>query len=343
MMNIQQPGKRVKDFLRTRGGDAIGRHQIIVYLLHSVILVIAFATQFLGLSGSQEPLPVSMSLVHLAACLTALSLFLTRKLSVPAAFSIVTLVAQATIVCRFIYFSREQPEHFLQLVLINQMMSLMAVVFLVMSFVKYTPFVVATVSVTAYGGLAHNLDEPALWNFFAFFIVVEYLLCILGELLRRNVLSVQTENATLHYRETALMHAVRLNEREIEGYLRMSRNDHPSADDVDRLFAMLTPKSQRNLIKTVRLYLKGHLMDDNDLPRLLPMLTKTETDVCNLILQGKTMSEIGMLLGKTEKNVGVVRTHIRRKLAVPADGDLRKWLMEVLIDKQQLMDGKKDD
>lgn len=163
-----------------------------------------------------------------------------------------------------------------------------------------------------------------------------YLLCILGELLRRNVLSVQTENATLHHRETALMHAVRLNEREVEGYLRMSRNDHPSADDVDRLFAMLTPKSQRNLIKTVRLYLKGHLMDDNDLPRLLPMLTKTETDVCNLILQGKTMSEIGMLLGKTEKNVGVVRTHIRRKLAVPADGDLRKWLMEVLIDKQQL-------
>lgn len=173
MMNIQQPGKRVKDFLRTRGGDAIGRHQIIVYLLHSVILVIAFATQFLGLSGSQEPLPVSMSLVHLAACLTALSLFLTRKLSVPATFSIVTLVAQATIVCRFVYFSREQPEHFLQLILINQMMSLMAVVFLVMSFVKYTPFVVATVSVTAYGGLAHNLDEPALWNFFAFFIVVD--------------------------------------------------------------------------------------------------------------------------------------------------------------------------
>ena len=42
------------------------------------------------------------------------------------------------------------------------------------------------------------------------------------------------------------------------------------------------------------------------------------------------MSEIGMLLGKTEKNVGVVRTHIRRKLAVPAGSDLRKWLMEVL-------------
>ena len=152
----------------------------------------------------------------------------------------------------------------------------------------------------------------------------------------RNVRHVQTENTDLHHRESVLMHAVRLNEREIEAYLRMSSNDHPTQEDADRLFAMLKPKSQRNIIHAVRLYLQSHLMDDCDLARLLPMLTKSEADVCNLVLQGKKRGEICQLLDKTEKNIDVVRTHVRRKLNVPADQDLRKHLMELLVDKMQM-------
>jgi DNA-binding CsgD family transcriptional regulator len=163
----------------------------------------------------------------------------------------------------------------------------------------------------------------------------QFFLCVLGELLRRNVRHVQTENKWMHYRETALMHAVRLNEQEIEGYLRMSSNDHPSADDVDRLFAMLTPKSQRNIINAVRLHLRSHLMDDNDLGRIFPILTKSEIGVCNLILQGKKRSEICRLLGKTEKNIDVVRAHVRKKLDVPTDQDLQEYLMELVLEKNK--------
>ncbi|GAB6981856.1 helix-turn-helix transcriptional regulator [Prevotella dentasini] len=107
---------------------------------------------------------------------------------------------------------------------------------------------------------------------------------------------------------------------------------------------MLRPKSQHHLVNAVRLCLRSHLADDSDLTRLFPMLTKSEVDVCNLILQGKTMSEIGQLLEKSEKNVGVVRAHIRRKLDVPANTNLRKHLMELLLERQQLpMDGKMED
>ena len=112
----------------------------------------------------------------------------------------------------------------------------------------------------------------------------------LGELLRHNVMSVSKENTDLHHRETTLMRAVRLNKREIEAYLRMSGNDHPSPEDTDRLFSMLKPKSQRNLINAVRLHLKKHLLDDCDLGHHFPCLTKSETDVCRLILAGKKRS-----------------------------------------------------
>lgn len=49
--------------------------------------------------------------------------------------------------------------------------------------------------------------------------------------------------------------------------------------------------------------------------------------MCNLILQGKKRGEISQLLGKSEKNIDVVRAHIRRKLDVPAGEDLQEFLV----------------
>ncbi|ETD18578.1 MULTISPECIES: helix-turn-helix transcriptional regulator [Prevotellaceae] len=333
--------ERVLVFLHSRGGNAIERHRIIVYLLHSVLVVTVISLQFMGLGGSQEAVPQMMSGVHLATCLLSLSLYLTRRLSLSKAFSLVALVAQCTIAVRFFYFAAVRPDHFLQLILINQITSLLAIFFLVMSFVRFTPFIVSVISLTSYGCLAYYLQEPALWQLFGFFLFVQFFLCVLGELLQHNVMSVSRENVSLQYRETALMHAVRLNKREIEAYLRMSSHDHPSPEDTDRLFSMLKPKSQRNLVNAVRLHLKNHLMDDCDLAQRFPSLTKSETDVCRLILAGKKRSEIGLLLEKTENNVDVTRNHIRKKLDVPTDQDLRKFLINLLIEKRYLDKGER--
>ena len=326
--------EKVSAFLRSRAENTIERHRIIVYLLHSVLVVTVISLQFMGLGGSQEALPQTMSGIHLAMCLLSLSLYLTRRLTLSKAFSLVALVAQCTIAVRFFYFATVRPDYFLQLILINQITSLLAIFFLVMSFVRFTPFVVSIISVTSYGCIASYLHEPALWQLFGFFLFVQFFLCVLGELLQHNVMSVSKENTDLHHRETALMHAVRLNKREIEAYLRMSSNDHPSPEDTDRLFSMLKPKSQRNLVNAVRLHLKNHLMDDCDLAQLFPCLTKSETDVCRLILAGKKRGEISLLLDKTENNIDVTRNHIRRKLNVPQKEDLRQHLVALLVERQ---------
>ena len=326
--------EKVSAFLRSRAENTIERHRVIVYLLHSLLVVSIISLQFMRLGGSHDWLPLSMSGIHLAACLLSLLLYLTRRLTLSKAFSLVALVAQCTIAVRFFYFATVRPDHFLQLILINQVTSLLAVFFLVLSFVRLTPFIVSAISVVSYGCVAAYLQEPSLWRLFGFFFFVQFFLCTLGELLRYNVMSVSKENTDLHHRETTLMRAVRLNKREIEAYLRMSSNDHPSPEDTDRLFSMLKPKSQRNLVNAVCLYLKSHLMDDCDLAHHFPCLTKSETDVCRLILAGKKRREISMLLGKTENNVDVTRNHIRKKLNVPTDQDLQKFLINLLIEKE---------
>lgn len=79
--------EKVSAFLRSRAASTFKRHQIIVYLLHSAIVVIVIMMQLMGLGGSQEAVPQTMSVVHLAACLTTLPLYLFRRLSVPAALA----------------------------------------------------------------------------------------------------------------------------------------------------------------------------------------------------------------------------------------------------------------
>ena len=75
-------------------------------------------------------------------------------------------------------------------------------------------------------------------------------------------------------------------------------------------------------------------MDDCDLGHHFPCLTKSETDVCRLILAGKKRGEISLLLDKTENNIDVTRNHIRRKLNVPQKEDLRQHLVALLVERQ---------
>lgn len=321
-------------FMQSRASNAIERQRVIVYLLHVVLVVVSVSMQFLDMGGLHLPLPLTVSGIHLLVCLAAFIMYLKHRLTVPQAMSLVTIVSQGCIATRYYFYATmHDVPHYIYLIISNQITTVFGIFFLVMAFVRITPFIIAAISLVVYGLTAVYLNEPALWRVFCFFVFVELFICVVGEVLRRNVKKVSDDNKTMHYWGAALMQAVRLNEREIEGYLRMSNNNHPTSDDVDRLFAMFTPKSQRNIINAVHLYLKNHLGEANDLNLLFPDLTKTERDVCCLILQGKKRGEISKLLGKTENNIDVVRTHIRRKLNVPVGEDLQRFLADRLVEK----------
>ena len=314
--------------LRSRSENAIDRQRVIVYLLHVVLVVVAVSMQLLDMGGSQHPLALSVSGFHLLVCLTAFGFFLARRITVPQAMTIVTIVSQCCIAVRtFFLASTQRDPQYISFIIGNQVMTILAVFFLVMAFVKITPFIVTSISIVTFGLTAAYLQDPSLWRMFSFFVFVDFFICVVGEILRRNVLSVSDENKTLHHWELAFMHAVRLNRQEIEGYLRMSSNSTPTPDDVDRLFSMFTQRSQNNIINAVRLYLRSHLSENSKLDEAFASLTKSERDVCNLILKGKKRGDICQILGKSENNIDVVRTHIRRKLNVPQGQDLQQFLI----------------
>ena len=55
-------------------------------------------------------------------------------------------------------------------------------------------------------------------------------------------------------------------------------------------------------------------------------LTKSEKEICKLILEGYTLKDICGKLGKSESNVTSQRCHIRKKLNMERKDDLRRTL-----------------
>ncbi|MCI6208371.1 MAG: helix-turn-helix transcriptional regulator [Prevotella sp.] len=74
----------------------------------------------------------------------------------------------------------------------------------------------------------------------------------------------------------------------------------------------------------------GHMQTNErkDMRERFPMLTPAELDVCRLVVQGLTLKEISITLGKSVSNVSTVRGNIRKKLGLEQDDDLKKTLLE---------------
>lgn len=71
---------------------------------------------------------------------------------------------------------------------------------------------------------------------------------------------------------------------------------------------------------------------------LCPELTKSEIEICKLVLQGKTLKEMCDMLGKTESNITSQRAHIRKKLKMDKKEELRSTLeirMHEIREQQQ--------
>ena len=75
-------------------------------------------------------------------------------------------------------------------------------------------------------------------------------------------------------------------------------------------------------------HLKNRELDYMAWDRVCCELTKSEKEICQLILKGKTLKEICLELGKSESNITSQRSHIRRKLNMERKDDLKRVLQQ---------------
>lgn len=110
----------------------------------------------------------------------------------------------------------------------------------------------------------------------------------------------------------ALQMLININEREREKVLSL----------IDRL----SPEQKEKLRKNVQDHFRDKEFEQMAYRKLCPDLTKSEIEVCKLTLQGKSIKEICDALGKNVTNITSQRSHIRKKLHMDKNEELRSTL-----------------
>lgn len=103
-------------------------------------------------------------------------------------------------------------------------------------------------------------------------------------------------------------------------------------EKVYSLLSRLSSTHQEELLNNIKDYYHQQYIETVNLLSICPSLTPSEVEICKLILIGKSLKEICFTLHKTPSNITSQRTHIRKKLNLAKQDDLRTSLM-VLLNK----------
>lgn len=108
-------------------------------------------------------------------------------------------------------------------------------------------------------------------------------------------------------------------------------------DKAGNLFERLSPQLRQRIVNHATQRLKQEEVERLAWDMLCADLTKSEKEICKLILEGNTLKDICQQLGKSESNVTSQRCHIRKKLNMTRKDDLRDTLENKIAEIRKVM------
>lgn len=144
-----------------------------------------------------------------------------------------------------------------------------------------------------------------------------------------GVLAVLQEDVR-YYRDErhAVLELFNVRDGQLSEFIRLAGQKRLSPDETGDLLRVLGREAEGRIRRNVDRMVRSERADYSRLEACLPQLTRTEQKVAFLILQGKTLSQIAMELLKTETNISVIRSNIRKKLNLDKKDNLYERLSE---------------
>lgn len=307
--------------------DTAEEHQrFSVFLYGSIILFIGIPLNLLGLTGPTDRIYFWMNTVNLFAGITAFVLYCNKRIGLKSALSTSLVVTQLEIVGEMLYCAFTPSAYHMQLIVGNLVLSGVLIMLSVIAYMRFLPSVLSLICMSMYTVCIFITDSPSLKNFYILMLLVFATVCILGERLIFSIRKLELENKNLKQDEAELLHILRMNKQQVKAYIEFSKKEKPNSEDTERLLELIGERSQRNIINTVSSYITEKQTEIDLIAKAFPELSVSEHEICRLILQGKKLGEICEILGKTENNITAHRGHIRKKLGLSTQENLKKAL-----------------
>lgn len=298
-------------------------------MLSLSVVILGVPMHFIGMIGRCDTILYTISAMSWAATLTILIMYLTQRMRLTVAISSFGILTQLAESARIVYVAMERPDGFEETIVFNLVISLALIIYMVMAAVRHMPTILALMSIATITSAYLYTDGEINRQIVVIFIIVEIFTCILGEMIRRGIRSMQRENADYHSTLNRVLSTFHMTKTELLAYIQLGRGGQ-SEKDINDFFDHLDERTEANLIRAVEQRVAQRKMQHADISAILPTITPTEQEVCRLIIGGKTIIEIASILHKNANNVSSVRIHIRKKLGLAAGKDLREALLEVM-------------
>lgn len=321
--------QRLTIFLDRRSHNWQQRMCLITFLMLSLSEVLGVPMHVIGMIGRCDTTLYTISAMSWAATLVILVMYLTQRMRLTVAISSFGLLTQLAESARIVYVAMERQAGFEETIVFNMVISLALIIYMVMAAVRHMPAILALMSIATITSAYLYTDGDINRQIVVIFVIVEIFTCILGEMIRRGIRSMQRENADYHSTLNRLLSTFHMTKTELLAYIQLGRGGQ-SEKDINDFFDHLDERTEANLIRAVEQRVAQRKMQHADISAIIPTLTPTEQEVCRLIIGGKTIIEIASILHKNTNNISSVRIHIRKKLGLAAGKDLREALLEVM-------------
>lgn len=326
-LKIKNP---VAAILSRRSHDVMQQQQIITYVIAVGLATMGMTLHLCHAYGSSAPALRLLSMSVLVVCVPTFVLWLKRKVRVTTAFGVTAIFVQVTVMLKIMYIALCMPRANYYLIMLNGVVSMAIMILLEISYLRISCVIVGISNLAVLIFVGSVINNNVLWQTVTLIALFTVFFIFMGDLMYRNVRRIQSENIRYHADELLLLRTLRLNRQEIEAYISICRKNPDDKKGIDKLFGMLSEEAQRNIINAARQRLEAIASEESRVKAAFPSFTPMELTVARLVMSNMKLSQIIALTGKSESNISVVRSRIRKKLNLRPGEDLREALMQAV-------------
>ena len=324
--SIRTKLRRLGFFLLKRESNYLDRQRQWLLVCFAVMLSLGILSNILGLSGAFDPFFTASNIVFLIVVVSSFAAYLLGKIGVVRGIALLAVATQVFIGMDILY-SAFVPtlKDNTMVILINMLILAGNMFFSLAAYqARLTRWLVG-IALGVYLVCVIVTGNESLRNYFFMMLLILLFISVLSLGIARNGEYLVNANKILQREEEELLQVLRINKKQIKAYVALAKERH-DVKQTEHLLDLLGEASQKNVIDNVLQYIQTRELSKQNLERVFPELSSSEREICYLILQNKKLSEIGILLNKTESNITTQRGNIRKKLGMLPSDNLQKVL-----------------
>ena len=175
----------------------LGKQQLYVLVYYTAAIVVGISATLLY---------IYLNTGYILAVILLFSGYMYRKHSLSLTLCGMLISTQAATSVEMLYCALTPDWYHLMLIVGNTVLLAVNILFSLITYLKYTPYVLCGVNIGTYIACLIITGEGMLGNFLGVFLVIFIVVCILGSHLVRNMRSLDRENVSLKKDEAAFRH-----------------------------------------------------------------------------------------------------------------------------------------